>query len=167
MNCSHGAVGFGSRGSAGSVNSSYDGLNISDAFGDELRDLQQQSAQEQMAFQTASAERAMEFSAQEAQKNRDWQERMSNTAYRRAVEDMKAAGLNPILAAGGSSMASSTPSGASAAGIAQSGSQAQVSEYNSGLAALEVYLDAIVSVLGSAGSLVGRLGFASIYKGGK
>lgn len=57
------------------------------------------------------------FNSAEAQKSREWQEYMSSTAYSRAVEDMKKAGLNPNLLAGGGGQAS-TSAGAVASGSA-------------------------------------------------
>lgn len=65
-----------------------------------------------------SANRSMtheqdEFARDEAQKQRDWEEHMSSTAYQRQMADMEAAGLNPIMAANKGGGAS-TPSGATA-----------------------------------------------------
>lgn len=49
-------------------------------------------------FQSDEATAARNHSAEQAQINRDFQERMRATQYQTAVSDMKAAGLNPMLA---------------------------------------------------------------------
>ncbi|QCS36150.1 minor capsid protein [Capybara microvirus Cap1_SP_141] len=58
-------------------------------------------------------QQALDYNSAEAQKNRDWQEYMSNTAHQREMKDLIAAGLNPVLTATGGSGAT-TPAGSSA-----------------------------------------------------
>lgn len=64
-----------------------------------------QSAQ----FNIDNAREARAWSADQAQIQRQWQEHMDNTQVQRRMADLKAAGINPILAGG---LQASTPSGA-------------------------------------------------------
>ena len=64
-------------------------------------------------------------SARQAKTQMKFQEKMANTQYRRGVADLKAAGLNPILAAGGG--------GASAPG----GAMGQVPDYGAAITAAQ------------------------------
>lgn len=74
---------------------------------------------------------AMQYNSLEAQKQRDFEEKMSNTAYQRAADDLRAAGFNPYVAALGNS--ASTPSGSSASSSALGASGARVGSSRSGI----------------------------------
>lgn len=83
--------------------------------------------------QLTGAEREQNvFNAEQAAIQRGFEERMSSTAYQRAVQDMKDAHLNPALMYGSGS-AASTPSGSAASGSASAGSPAAVFDLILGL----------------------------------
>lgn len=85
----------------------------------------EQQAAELRGWQERQNQIAMDFNSAEAQKNRDWQQMMSNTAHQREVADLQAAGLNPILSASGGNGAAVT-SGATASGVTSSGAKGEV-----------------------------------------
>ena len=67
---------------------------------------------------------AKRYNSKEAELARNWQRAMRKTAYQDTVEDLKAAGLNPILAAQNGATSTPSSSGASIGGQSYSHAQA-------------------------------------------
>lgn len=107
---------------AGSVANSAKSYDLALQAARETNVFNAQQAVLNRAFQQTSADKQMAFEKEQAQAAMDFSERMSNSVYQRAVSDLKAAGLSPLLAYG--NLQTSAPSGVSASGSTAAGSSA-------------------------------------------
>lgn len=122
-----------------------------------------QQAEINRIFQQSSADKAMAFEAEQADRANAFSERMANTAYQRAVADLQAAGLNPILAVtqgaasspAGIAGSASAASGASASGFSSSGAKANAaSGKNADLQLLSLVVNSATSLFGGISKLI-------------
>ncbi len=87
-------------------------FGFNNVYGAEASARSLEYAREANRLQQEMWQKQADYNANQAKLDRNFQEYMSNTAYQRAVIDLFAAGLNPILAVG--NMGASTPVGAMA-----------------------------------------------------
>lgn len=98
-------------------------------------------------LQFNQSKQAYEWQKDFAREQMSWEERMSNTSYQRAVQDLKSAGINPVMAInqGGAS----TPSTPSAGGVSRGSSTSRGGYPSQGAAVNSTALiGSIISLIG-------------------
>ena len=101
-------------GSVNSANSQNWSTSGSQTYGTEATSAARAAAEYANELAIQRWKMQAEYNAQQAEIQRNWQEKMANSVYQRTMQDMRSAGLNPILAAGGGLGTASVSGGAAA-----------------------------------------------------
>lgn len=158
----------GTSQSANQATNSATSMSQAITYGREATNSAVTSAERANELAMANWREAASFNAAEAEKQRQWQTQMANTVYQRTMKDMLAAGLNPVLAAGGG-LGSAAVSGGAAASMpsastymantypesqssSNSQSQGQSSGWSESLSGLAYLADAIGGLIGATTS---------------
>lgn len=133
-----------------------DQTNIANAF---TQSMWNQAAD----YNLTNSREAREWSAEQAAAQRAWQEHMDNTQVQRRMADLKAAGINPILAGGlqastpaGAMGTTSTPSMSAMSGTGASGSAANGGAASAGLPS--AYMENTSNELAMFGAAINAIG---------